>query len=205
MPIVRAGQQERREGEPRRRPRGAGEALGGQPPEPHREHHDQHHPGPHHRHGGQALSAHRERGAVTAPSSHRRKHPERHAEHDGDSEGHDAERHGDLSLLGELRRHRRAGQHGRSEVPREHPADPVEVLRRERLVQAQSLPDRGDLFRGALRAGDQLRDIARQHPQGQEDQHACHEQPHHQQGQPRQRVADHSGDTVTSRPSLRPG
>ena len=55
----------------------------------------------------------------------------------------------------------------------------------------EPLPDRLDLLRGAVGAGDQLGDVAGKHPKGEEDQHAGDEQPEQKQGQSRQRVSDH--------------
>ena len=101
------------------------------------------------------------------------------------------ERNRHLRLLRELGADAGSGEQRRAEVTPEDPADPVDVLRRKRLVQAQPLADRRDLLGRAVRAGDQLRDVARQHAQGEEDQHAGDEQPEQEQGQSCQRVADH--------------
>ena len=75
--------------------------------------------------------------------------------------------------------------------PRKIPPIHSRYWSRERLVQSEPLADRLDLLGRAVRAGDQLGDVARQHAQGEEDQHAGHEKPEQKQGQSCQRVADH--------------
>ena len=68
------GQQQRAERRPRVRPAGAGEALRGQPAEPHREDDDEHHARPDHRHRGEGLRADAERRAAAAAAPHGREH-----------------------------------------------------------------------------------------------------------------------------------
>ena len=126
-----------------------------------------------------------------ATPAHRRDDAERQAEQQRDRERHDPERDRHLRLLGELRRHARPGQQRRAQIAAEDSADPLQILSRERLVQSQPLPDRLDLLRRAVGAGDQLRDVTGKHPQGEEDQHAGDEEPEQEQGRSRQRVADH--------------
>ena len=127
--------------------------------------------------------------AATAP--HGGDDTERKAEQQGDRERHDPERHRHLRLLGQLRGHARSGQQRRAQVAAEDAADPLQILGRERLVQAEPLPDRLDLLGRAVGAGDQLRDVTGEHTQSEEDQHAGDEETEQEQGRSRQRVADH--------------
>ena len=149
-------------------------------------------------HRGEGLGADAEHRAAGAAAPHRGEHAEGHAEEHRDHERHDPERHRHAGLLGEFARDARPRQQRASEIAAEDPADPLEVLPRQRLVEAESLPDRLDLLRGAVDTGDQLRDVTGKDPEREEDQHAGDEQPEQQQGQSRQRVSDHPSLLVSS-------
>ena len=203
MPIVSAGRISARTAARGIVPSRAGEALRGEPAEPHREDDDEHHPRPHDRHCREGLrpDAERRAGRTTAP--HRRDHAERKTEHERDRQREDAERNRHLRLLGELLGDARAGEQRRAEVSAQDAADPLDVLRDERLVEPQLLADRRHLLGRAAGAGDQLRDVTGKDPQRQEDEHAGDEEPEQKQGQSRQRVSDHPSLLAKSARSMR--
>ena len=191
MPIVRAGSRSERKAAAGSFQPARGKPCAGSQPSHTANDDDEHHARPHDRHGRERLRADAQRGAAAPPAAHRREDAERDAEQDRDRQRHDPERDGHLRLLRELRGHARAGEQRRAEVAAEDPADPLQVLERERLVQSQPLPDRLDLLGRAVGARDQLRDVTGQHPEGEEDQHAGDEQPEQEQGHSCQRVPDH--------------
>src|SRR5690606_18768956 len=116
-------------------------------------------------------------------------------------ERHDPERYGHLRLLREFLADGGARDEGGAQITAQYTAHPAEILREKRLAQAHRLADRFDLGRARLCAGDELRHVTGEDPEGEEDDHARHEEPRDQQGPSSQRVADHPEMTVTSRRS----
>ena len=76
----------------------------------------------------------------------------------------------------------------RAEVAVQRVADVLEVLHRERLVQAERVPDRGQLGRVALLAGQRPGRVTRQRPHADEHDDRHQHERDHRLGQPRNEI-----------------
>ena len=165
------------------------EAARGQEAGPERDEQDQHDAEPEVGQGD-AEEPDGERRAIggAAPPAAAAEQPERHADQRGGERGEQRQLERDGQAVEDHPADRLVLAKVEAEVAARDPAEPGEVLARERLVEVEGLAQRPDRVGGGLVAEDGDRGVAGDEPHEPEDEHAHPEQERHGQHQPARRV-----------------